>query len=369
MFPDYPQEGNAVLQRLPTSLRMLQIGMCASHWPPVNLSHLTAVTYMSTESDKLLEMDVLPPRVEVLDIKCWDSTSPLLGLTRLRKLVVREAVVPAAQLQLQGLSSLQALSDISLAYAGWYAAQPAAAAWPQLPLLRLAVKFERSVFGDPPGGLLDIGRPTAAVMQQLSLAASLTCIQFSATSYQWNGETPHLAAALKQLTRLRELLLATWLSPSPHTYPHRFSRQQQAASWLEVVQVVWALPQLRKLGLQGLPWEDVPALRLCVAPGLTSLHLSGAVGESALLCLVGSCSNLLELDLANAVVSDAMLGLIAQGLPKLQTLSYACGAAVASRKQASGSYYALSSCTRCIRAAPMRAGWPVAWAVRSSMQP
>jgi hypothetical protein len=165
------------LQRLQVKLRRVEDG------GQVQLSHLTVLDRLtvikncnSSGNTGMTSEEQLPQDLQEL---CWDecrqghrSVQPLLGVSRLQKLRLHFGRQPPAADQVEQLSTLSSLREVSLAYF----ASPvpcieaaAAAAWQALPLVGLR--------------LADINMVSAALLQQLQQLQGLTALELSIEDY------------------------------------------------------------------------------------------------------------------------------------------------------------------------------------------
>jgi hypothetical protein len=106
--------------------------------PPLSLTHLTALTALSSDGLPLLlqERDALPATLRVLCARDCASAAPLLSLTALTRLELTHCSTPGTDLEAIG-HGLPALTDVSLTYADMAAAAAAASSWACLPLRSL----------------------------------------------------------------------------------------------------------------------------------------------------------------------------------------------------------------------------------------
>jgi hypothetical protein len=139
----------------------------------LQVSHLTALQRLTvTEGNNSCGMTGSDEFPGVLQELCWNecgqghcTEQPLLGLSRLQKLRLHFGQQPPAAEQVEQLSTISSLREVSLAYV----ASPvpcieaaAAAAWPALPLVGLR--------------LSDMDLASAALLQQLQQLRGLTAL-------------------------------------------------------------------------------------------------------------------------------------------------------------------------------------------------
>jgi hypothetical protein len=151
---------------------MLCLRRC--HRPGLCLSHLTALTKLTSDGKPLLIQagDALPPSLRVLHVRDCMSAAPLLSLQELQELSMCASTTPAATLQQLGSSSSSStgggsrpavnsssssgsdagssgstnssssstLQAVHLTYADMEAAAAAADGWPALPLVSLSLR-------------------------------------------------------------------------------------------------------------------------------------------------------------------------------------------------------------------------------------
>lgn len=297
----------------------------------LDLGHLTRLSHLSPaiDDDRLVitHEDVLPPCLEVLDATNCLSVMPLLGLHNLRELTLGMATCHGEELA--ALSSLQALSKVSLRHTSWAdGALRSALAWGQLPLAALSLHCERT--------------PEGSVLQNLCKATGLTALRVSCLPHVWDDVVDQLSCILHHLTALRALHMTSrgsqaaadgagrvlFFPPSSAELPSH----ESGYSWCNLAGSIVALPHLERLELRSLPIRGLAgadvghrwshAVPHAVSPHVTMLDLSNTEDAATLLCLVPCFPGVRQLMLdGNACVTDAVLAAVAQHMRSLERLS------------------------------------------------
>jgi hypothetical protein len=218
----------------------------------LRLDHLTALKVFkhAERGDSCLqEDDVLPSILQELEwVGCQASCSvqALLALTRLERLHLAFVEAPAAW-QLQQLAGLDRLQEVRLRYLRQARCEAAAAAaWLSLPLKALV--FERTATCEVEAGVLEV----IGELQGLT-SLSLVCCDTSvraASGVQAQGTLQQLAAAVRQLTNLRNMRMHGWKFSGSSTGMEGRGRgdvRGSSDSVGDVVEVVAAFACLPKL--------------------------------------------------------------------------------------------------------------------------
>lgn len=250
---------------------------------------------------ELREGDTLPPNVEILKVMS-PPISLLLPLKRLRALSMRDLqTIPGDQLQ--QLSTLQGLQNVSILYQGnsvpGYERRLAssAAAWRRLPVKNI------EVWGTTPTAVL----PHFAQLLGLTRLAVI-CQQHTAKQ---------LAASLRSLTKLEKLKLD-------------FDVQQPTNTLLveenvQVAKAISGLAALRSLKLRYIPLTHSAAevLACSAAAGqLTQLQVElCGLQDNGVKVIACHCTSLMQLNLCGCKdVSSSVLPVIAKQLQQLTSL-------------------------------------------------
>lgn len=138
-----PVQDTDVLQQLPASLLQLALVLSDNDRDiGFDMGHLTAVTRLSLSAGAedrfhILDNDVLPPNVQVLQMPGNRCITPVLALRGLRELYFNGSLVLADALQ--ALSSLHALTGVWVQYEDFKSkleqAMEGARAWGKVPLV------------------------------------------------------------------------------------------------------------------------------------------------------------------------------------------------------------------------------------------
>lgn len=230
------------LQCLPASLQWLTLTCDVPRVWPINLSHLTAVTFLDLNC--CLQQDVLPPNLVRLSA-CGGSMRPLLLLPKLQSVWL--SITPSLT-ELQRLCAATQLTQLHLtvAFTGrWPANEQAAAVFSQLPLTRLQIAHTALT----PFGVAALGSLT-----------KLWCLQLH--SLRLNDSMERLAAQLQQLPLLKCLIVQKLDPQLPGD-----------DDWASLTHAIGLIPSLRRFVAAGLPLGGAAASLLASATQLSSLEL------------------------------------------------------------------------------------------------
>jgi hypothetical protein len=252
------------------------------------------------------QQQLFPSSLRRLNLpNCQPTVEPLLGLQDLQHLVMTCTTVPGQQL-LQLGKALPRLMEVRLEYECDGMALSAAPGWTALPVKDL-------LFDDT------ISTAVLASVGRLSGLTSLRVYDVDATPRQ-------VAAALQQLTALKELFLHAFAMSHKAAVPEPAVGAQGMALLLEVIASRPALSSLVlgvSLGvLHYQQWSEGLGCQLSAATQLQVLHLAYCgLTDSTVMFLTQHLCGLQELALnSNSQVSDEVLPCIASNLVRLTEL-------------------------------------------------